>query len=70
MSSFEERLNDLRVPFGSRGDHSYCAGFAEAHSQASEIVGKADELIERLLDTLCNRHADDYVDEIREEYGL
>lgn len=49
---------------------SYEKGWSEARQVAAELAIKTDALIERLLDALERRHADDYVDSIREEFNL
>ena len=53
--------------------HEQYAGMCT--SQEAEIILASsaavyEELIERLLDALCARNADDYVDKIRDEYGV
>lgn len=47
------------------GDFTICSIKA-----IEKALNERDELIEKLLDALCARNADDYVDMIRETYGL
>lgn len=65
---FAERIDNLSAG-GSQNGH-YCDGFWSARDNAAEIAEQADILIAKLFDALCNRHADDLVDELKEEYGL
>lgn len=58
LSHSKEEIEDLVAKHGLDDDM-----FFSLHEDARE-------LIERLFNALCNRHADDYVDKIREEYGL
>lgn len=48
----------------------YGAGQSDMKDAAIEIASRADELIQRLFDALCDRHGDDLVDELKEEFGL
>lgn len=69
MKSFSERIDDL--PVGNVGlDGHFHDGFYTARDAASYIAEKADDLIRKLFDALCDRHADDLVDELKEEYRL
>ncbi|ATN92923.1 hypothetical protein QGX11_gp160 [Pseudomonas phage PPSC2] len=54
--------NDTKMP--------YKIGHRDARHAAAELSLKYEALIERLLDALERRHADDYVDSIREEFNL
>lgn len=65
---FAERIDNLGV--GAKPKGHYRDGFYTARDNAAEIAEEADELIVKLFDALCNRHADDLVDELKEEYGL
>lgn len=70
----QEIQDDLRDNVKNKHVHrigaiAYSQGHYDAKIAAIEIVAKYDELIQRLFDALCDRHADDYVDEIKEEYG-
>lgn len=49
---------------------AYKYGHRDARHQAAELSLKYESLIEKLFDALCDRHADDYVDELRSEYNL
>lgn len=55
-------------------DHStkaaYKVGHWDARHAAAELSLKYEELIERLLSHLEDCNADDYVDDIRQEYNL
>lgn len=48
----------------------YRMGHRDARHAAAELSLKYENLIERLLEALEQRHADDYVDNIREEFNL
>lgn len=48
----------------------YRMGHRDARHAAAELSLKYESLIERLLTALEQRHADDYVDSIREEFNL
>jgi len=66
--TFADRIVKLRS--GNTGDGSYECGFLTAQEKSLQIMYDADELIDKLFDALCDRHADDLVDELKEEYGL
>lgn len=55
---------------GDHGEKCYKIGHRDARHAAAELSLKYEALIERLLDALENRHADDYVESIRKEYSL
>lgn len=65
---FAERIDNIPANCFTYGD--YHDGFYQCRDEAARIAEKADELIAKLFDALCNRHADDLVDELKEEYGL
>lgn len=50
--------------------HAYKVGHRDARHAAAELSLKYEHLIERLLDALERRNADDFVESIREEYNL
>ena len=58
LSHSKEEIEELVAKIGLDDDM-----FFSLHEDAKA-------LIERLLNALENRHADDYVDKIREEYGI
>lgn len=58
LSHSKEEIEELVAKIGLDDDM-----FFSLHEDAKA-------LIERLLSALCNRNADDYVDKIREEYGI
>lgn len=58
LSHSKEEIEELVAKIGLDDDM-----FFSLHEDAKA-------LIERLLNALCNRNADDYVDKIREEYGI
>jgi hypothetical protein len=64
---FAERIDNL--PASCFREGQYQDGWYECRDYASEIAGQADKLISKLFDALCNRHADDLVDKLKEEYG-
>lgn len=49
---------------------AYKEGHRDARHAAAELALKYDALVEKLLDALEARNADDYVDRIRKEYDL
>jgi hypothetical protein len=49
---------------------AYSTGHYDAKQQALKIAHKYDKLINTLFDALCDRHADELVDELKEEYEL
>jgi hypothetical protein len=49
---------------------AYKTGHRDARHAAAEMALKKDALIEKLLDALEARNADDYVERIRKEYSL
>jgi hypothetical protein len=51
-------------------DLAYRKGHRDARHDAAELSLKYEALIEKLLGALERRHADDYVDSIRQEYNL
>lgn len=51
------------------GAVAYSQGHWDAKVEAVAIGQKYDKLIARLFDALCDRHADDLVDELKEEFG-
>ena len=53
------------LALSGEGDFTMCSIKA-----IEKALNDRDELIEQLLDALCARNADDYVDMIRETYGL
>lgn len=55
---------------GDHGEKCYKIGHRDARHAAAELSLKYEALIERLLDALESRHADDYVESIRKEYSL
>lgn len=77
MSLHNEIMN---IPTGMRQEMAavdtgnpilvYRMGHRDARHAAAELSLKYEALIERLLDALERRHADDYVDSIREEFNL
>lgn len=61
----------LTSQYGRDHSHtSYKIGHRDARHAAAELSLKYETLIERLLDALEQRNADDYVDSIRKEYSL
>ena len=60
----ENRFNSYECP------QAYSIGHRDARHAAAELSLRYQSLIERLLDALECRHADDYVDSIREEFNL
>ena len=50
-------------------EHKICTS-QEAEVILASSASVYEELIERLMDALCDRNADDYVDKIRDEYGV
>lgn len=66
---FAERIDNMLVGNAYHDGHFH-DGFYSARDNAAEIAEQADILIAKLFDALCNRHADDLVDELKEEYGL
>lgn len=60
----DNRFNSYESP------KAYNIGHGDARHAAAELSLKYDALIERLLDALERRHADDYVDSIRQEFNL
>jgi len=77
MSLHNEIMN---IPTGRRQEMAavdtsnpilvYRMGHRDARHAAAELSLKYENLIERLLEALERRHADDYVDSIREEFNL
>lgn len=67
MNRFAGRIDALQPT--NPGDNWH-DGFYAARDEAAYIAETADELIEKLLDALDNRNAGDYVDRIKEEYGI
>lgn len=65
---FAERIDNIPANCFNYGD--YHDGFYQCRDEAANIAEKADELIAKLFDALENRHADDLVDKLKEEYGL
>jgi hypothetical protein len=65
---FAEKIENIQVSVFREG--IYQEGFFDALDEAANIAEKADLLITKLFDALCNRHADDLVDELKEEFGL
>lgn len=65
---YAERIDNL--PASCFREDNYNCGFYDARDEAANIAEKADELIAKLFDALCDRHADDLVDELKKEYGL
>lgn len=55
---------------GKYDQFEYKIGHRDARHAAAELSLKYEALIEKLLDALEARNADDYVDRIRKEYGL
>lgn len=69
------KLHDKIMNLPSKHDNrqfaiAYKEGHRDARHAAAELALKYDSLIVKLFDALCNRHADDLVDELKEEYGL
>lgn len=60
-----QRYNDM----GSDGEYCYKLGHRDARHAAAELSLKYEQLIQKLFDALCDRHADDLVDELKEEFG-
>lgn len=48
----------------------YKIGHRDARHQAAEVSLKYERLIADLFNALCDRHADDLVDDLRKEYNL
>lgn len=48
---------------------AYSQGHWDAKVEAIAIAEKHDKLIAKLFDALCDRHSDDLVDELKEEFG-
>ena len=48
----------------------YKIGHRDARHQAAEVSLKYELLIADLFSALCDRHADDLVDDLRKEYNL
>lgn len=59
--------NTINSEVGSPKD--YKLGHRDARHAAAELSLKYERLIEKLFDALCDRHADDLVDELKEEFG-
>lgn len=59
-------LNKHRYRIGAA---AYSQGHWDAKVDMFAIAEKHDKLIARLFDALCDRHADDLVDELKEEFG-
>lgn len=66
---FQNDVAAIKARGLSAGDGSYVAGFNQMQEYALNIAFNADSLIEELFDALERRHADDFVDEIKEKYG-
>ncbi len=62
-------MSSITPNFG-RGEFRKDGGYNEYIEGFKESSDKHLALIDRLLNALDNRHAGDYVDKIREEYGL
>lgn len=58
LSMSQEQIEDHVARVGLDDDM-----FFSLHEDAKSLIAK-------LFDALCNRHADDLVDELKEEYGL
>lgn len=65
---FAERIDNIPANCFNYGH--YHDGFYQARDEAAMVAEKADELITKLFNALRDRHADDLVDELKEEYGL
>jgi hypothetical protein len=65
---FAERIDNIPANCFSYGDHH--DSFYQCRDEAVMIAEKADNLIAKLFNALCDRHADDLVDELKEEFGL
>lgn len=48
----------------------YKEGYRDARHEAASLAVKSQALIEELFEALCDRHADDLVDELKEKYNL
>lgn len=70
MSVHNQIMNIPTVPGTYNDLFCYKLGHRDARHAAAELALKYDGLIEKLFDALCDRHADDLVDELKEEYGL
>lgn len=65
---FSERIDNIPANCFTYGD--YHEGFYQCRDEAASIAEKADELIAKLFSALENRHADDLVDKLKEEYNI
>lgn len=74
MSLHNEIMNIQDKAAENNYQHShataYKIGHRDARHAAAELSLKYENLIERLLEALERRHADDYVDSIRQEFSL
>lgn len=61
--------NDFDYADFSDKVHAYKSGHRDARHVAAELSLKYERLIEKLFDALCDRHADDLVDGLKEEFG-
>lgn len=76
--SIVSKILELKAPSNSELGYFYEDGevsaFKEGYSEGKVdsvgVVKKYDELIAKLFDALENRHADDLVDKLKEEYGI
>lgn len=65
--TIREQISNIEVRHGGEGH--YHDGFYHARDEAFDIAYNADRLIEALFDALCDRHADDVVDELKAEFN-
>lgn len=71
IMNIQSDTNEVLTQYGRDHSHtSYKIGHRDARHAAAELSLKYEALIERLLDALEARHADDYVDAIRKEFSL
>jgi len=76
--SIVSKILELKAPsnsellgYYSEGEvYAFKDGYSEGKVDSIGVVKRYDELIHKLFEALNNRHADDLVDELKEEYGL
>lgn len=70
MSLHNEIMNIPTLVGTYNDEFCYKLGHRDARHAAAELSLKYEGLIEKLLDALEARNADDYVERIRKEYSL